>query len=147
MRWNVCLLVCALFSNACYNWVEVKPTELPKLNDMTVVSNAWTGEVTESRVVERSDGVLTPIKAKFDLRVQTTNGENLKFADPVRTTASENELSFQGGNRAPASVPLTEIRSTRVSQYSVAKSVLLTLAISIPLAVLAGVVAVAAASD
>jgi hypothetical protein len=147
MRWKLLVLVCAVFSNACYNWVDVKPTELPKLNDMTVVSNAWTGEVTESRVVERSDGVLTPIKGKFDLRIQKTNGESLKFADPVRTSASENELSFQGGNRATTTVPLTEIRSTRVSQYSVAKSVLLTLAITIPLVALAGVAAVAAASD
>lgn len=145
------LAVLAVGAAGCTSWVEIKTTELPKLNGGavaagTVVSGTQRGEVVAVSVaeVEKPDGTLEQIKGEFDVRLTRQQGSPEVFESPVRSTVEGESLTIQSGNRARTSFSLAEIRKTEVSQPNATGNILI-FAVGFPLAgVLVGLIAVAA---
>ena len=116
MRLLCLTLAVTIATSGCYSWVDVKPTELPKLNNAGGVSSGFMGEVQEVHKVEQPDGKIAEIRGRYDVRLTGNNGTELDFDHPVVATLAGNDLTLQAENRAPTRLPLTDIRSAEVSQ-------------------------------
>jgi hypothetical protein len=125
-------LVCML-SSGCYDWVLIKPVEMPKLNGSfaSPVGQVGPRTVVAVRVVdvEREDGTLAEIQGNFDLKVIRKGGEEISFEHPVEAERQGEEFVIRGGNRAATRIPLSDIEHAEVSQLSPGKTAV---AITIP---------------
>ena len=140
-------------ASGCYNWVDIKPTEITKLNGSYAVATGAvstpTGTVTtvERTVahVERPDGTLVEIKGEYDARVATGEGEPLEFAHPVNSAIKDDILFLRGGNRGATKIPLDEVTSVQVSQYDAGGSAVIIVLVSVVGGLALGAVALSAA--
>jgi hypothetical protein len=122
--WSL-LLAATICCTGCTTWVEVRPTELPKLNGSTVTSGTVVSGDRKRDViaitvadVERPDGTLTQIYGRYDVRVTETSGREMTFETPVRSEVEDDTLSLQGSNRRQTQFRLNDVRTTEVSQPS-----------------------------
>jgi hypothetical protein len=110
------ILAVSLTTSGCYSWVDVKPTELPKLNGGGNVASGFMGEVEEVHKVEQSDGRMAEIRGSYDVRLTGTNGSELDFSHPVVATVAGDALTLRSENRAATNIPLADIQTAEVSQ-------------------------------
>jgi hypothetical protein len=111
-------------STGCYKWVEIKPTEVVKLNgsyrrDLGSVSTP-SGTVTTTEVtvahVERPDGTLVELKGDFDADI-TEGGSTSRFEHPVNSRIQGPFLVVASGNRAATPYIVKDIRKVEIKQY------------------------------
>jgi hypothetical protein len=122
----------AMSLTGCYSWVDIKPSEAPKLNGSysrvtgSVSTPSGTVTTVERTVahVETPDGTLTEITGDFDARL-TTNRGTFTFEHPVNAEMEEDELWMRSSNRPPTRFALREVQSVEVSQYDPTASVLI----------------------
>jgi hypothetical protein len=86
--------------------IPVKPTELPKLNDMGFVvmkasgpGGTAHGGASDVVNVEAPDGRIEAVTRPFHVEVSSRATGRLRFEEPVRVTADGTELFVQGSNR------------------------------------------------
>ena len=116
----------------CLRWVEIKPTELPKLNGAYaqnvggVPTPAGTQMVVEGTVahVEQPDGTLVDISGRFHADVTTARAGSLRFKYPVSSMLRNDVLVIEGGNRAQTAIPLGDVTSVQVSRPSPGRTTL-----------------------
>jgi len=127
------IVIAVLATNAgCLRWVDIKPTELPKLNGSyarnvgAVPTPAGTQMVVERTVahVERPDGTLVEISGRFHADVTTASAGSLRFEHPVSSVLQNDVLLIQGGNRAQTPIPLGDISAVQVSRPSPGRTTL-----------------------
>ena len=107
------MLVAVVGTAGCLRWVEIKPTELPKLNGSyarttgAVPTPTGPTMIVERTVahIERPDGTLVEISGRFHADVSTSAG-SLRFEHPVNSELQNDVLVIQGGNRAQTPIPL-----------------------------------------
>jgi hypothetical protein len=116
------LVLCALLCSGCFQdrLIPVKPSELPKLNDMDFAVMAATGpggtaKGASSDVinVEGPDGRISAVTRPFSVELSTRADGTLRFDEPVRSTLEGDQMFVQGGNRA-GRYPLLDISSASV---------------------------------
>jgi len=128
---NAFVAIAIVGTAGCLRWVEIKPTELPKLNGSyarnveAVPTPTGTQMVVERTVahVERPDGTLVEISGRFHADVTTSVG-SLRFEHPVNSQLQNDVLVVQGGNRAQTPIPLGDITAVQVSRPSPGRTIL-----------------------
>lgn len=128
---RVVLVTTAFQAVGCYKYVDIKPTELVKLNGSysRAVGSTQTpaGSVTivESTVahVERPDGRLVELKGDFDAVVRTRS-DHFKFVHPVNARLDGKFLVVASGNHAATPLVLSEVERVGISQYDGVMTVL-----------------------
>lgn len=116
----VVLLGACLSLTACASWIEVKPSEIPKLNGMTmgvVDSGPDQGRAiaVSVRRIEKKDGTLTEITGKADVRV-TTGDTIYLFRHPIQAEVRGGALIIQSANLPRTTIPLDDIEKAEISQ-------------------------------
>jgi hypothetical protein len=104
--------------------VDIKPTELPKLNP-PLAPDGTPMAVETGAQVERPDGKPVEILAPFHADVTTTGAGVMRFNHPVYSGLQKDILVIQGGNRAPTPIPLADVTRVEVSQSSTGRKVLI----------------------
>lgn len=125
------LAVFSICFAGCVSWISVKPSEVPKVGNMTVgmvSSGPHRGHAVAVSVakLERSDGTLVEIKGKPDVRI-TSDGEVFTFKHPIEATLHGEVLTIQSSNRAATKFHLSNIQKVEVSEPNLAANVLLSL--------------------
>lgn len=112
------LLLVAYFAQSagCYQWVEVRPTELPKLNASEGEKATPERPPSRSARLERTDGSLLEIGRNADVRLETAQG-TYDFASPVVARVVKNDLWIKAGNTGRTTVPLDDVRSAEVAKF------------------------------
>lgn len=98
-----CLLAGSLTQVGCYDWVEIRPTELPRVTEASV------------QIVEDSDGQPVQVRGGCDVRV-TNSGGATTYSAPVRSRLAQGSLVVEGPGRLPQSYPLQEPTRVELSQ-------------------------------
>ena len=92
-----------LVAAGCYDWVPVRPTELPKLS-------------AGARELERADGGRFEVRRAVTAKITTPWGAT-KFAQP-QAGIEGGKLRISGGDVPPTEIPLDQITSVRVGQLN-----------------------------
>jgi hypothetical protein len=87
--------------------------------------------VISVREIERPDGTLAQIRGPYDLEIIMVGGKTITFAHPVHVESDSDSLMVSGGDRAQTRIPIADIRSASVSQYSSWETVALISGISL----------------
>jgi hypothetical protein len=109
----------------CYDWVAVRPAELPKLNavsSQTVSAGNAQVTITDVRTVRGPDGRLVEIKGEHDVEV-TADGSTVSFEHPVEAKVADDTLTVAGKNREDTNFALRKVEKVEVRQYSYGKTV------------------------
>ena len=140
------LLIPCLVLSGCFSWVAVKPTELTKLNNMTVGvvkrgPSAGRAVAVSVSKLERADGRLIEVKGKPYIRI-TANGRTYDFKPPISVDQQGTAFTIRSGNRAATTFHLSQIQKVEVRDglsaafwavYGIVLGIGLILAIVLPL--------------
>jgi hypothetical protein len=122
----------------CYDWVAVRPSDLPKLNAVSSQTvSAGTAQVTlmDVRTVRAPDGRLVEIRGAHDVEV-TADGATVSFEHPVEAKVADETLTVAGKNREDTPFTLGKVQKVEVSQYAPGKTMAVLLVVALaPLAV------------
>jgi|GEM_PF-2699814 len=128
----------------CYDWVAIRPSELPKLNSLssqTVAAGNLQVTVMTIRTVRSPDGRLVEIRGAHDVQVRA-DGATVEFEHPVESSVADETLTVAGSNREDTRFALRTVDDVKVRQYSPGKTIALAAVLSlIPLVGLVGVMA------
>jgi hypothetical protein len=127
--WRWVLVATALSSAGCYDWISVKPTELPKLNGGFSMPIAHTETTTVVAVsvadVEQPDGRVTQIQGGgFDIRLLYKTGKESLFKHPIVTQVEGDSLVVGSSSQPKTQIPLADISEAKVSQLNQNKTFL-----------------------
>jgi hypothetical protein len=110
-------------SAGCVRWVDIKPTELPKLNPAPAPDGTQVVVETIAHV-ERPDGKQVEISGPFHADVTTTGAGVMRFKHPVYSGLQNGTLVIEGGNRVQTPIPLADVTRVQVSQSSTGRTML-----------------------
>jgi hypothetical protein len=102
-------------SAGCYQWVEVRPTELTKLNASPDESGVWLPPGPNARL-ERTDGSLLEVGRNADVRVETSQGV-YDFTAPVVARVVKDDLWIRAGNTGRTTLELSDVKSAEVAKF------------------------------
>lgn len=102
-------------SLGCYQWVEVRPTELVKLNGSQDESGVWRPSGSIARL-QRTDGSLFEVGRNADVRLETSQG-TYDFTAPVVARVVEDDLWIRAGNSGRTTLPLSDVKRTEVARF------------------------------
>jgi hypothetical protein len=109
----------ALGAAGCTAWVDVKPSELPKLNRVGLVPPSelppeHTGkQMRWVAIVEGSDGRRIVVGGQPDVRITSPSGYSV-YEYPVVSTVEGETLTISGRNRAGDVFRLADVRRVEV---------------------------------
>jgi hypothetical protein len=123
------LVATAMSSVGCYDWISVKPTELPKLNGGFSAPIARTADTTVIAVsvadVEQPDGKMTQIAGGgFDIRLLYKTGKETLFKHPIVTELQGDSLIVGSSSQPKTQIPLADVSEAKVSQLNQNKTFL-----------------------
>ena len=113
----------ALTHVGCVDWVAVRPSELPKLNNFsteTFSAGSTHLTVVTARNVRGADGRVVQITGEHDVLV-TADGKEVSFEHPVEARVVDDTLTVAGRNREDTRFELATVEKVEVRQYSTAK--------------------------
>ena len=112
-------LLCALLvfgqSVGCYEWIEVRPADLPKLNEAEASEESQRARGPAR--LERPDGSLLEVGRNADVRV-TTEEESYEFTSPVVARIADENLWIKAGNTGKTILPLSDVTSAEVAKLN-----------------------------
>jgi hypothetical protein len=108
------VLAFSLQSTGCYQWVAIRPSELPKL-DNDGAQPAAERNVRNARL-ERPDGSLVEVNRSSDVRLETAS-ESLELAAPVVARIQKDELWIRAGNAGNMKFVLSDVKSAEVAKF------------------------------
>ena len=111
---GILVLALSLQSTGCYEWVAVRPSELPKLDHDGAQSEAERN-VRNARL-ERPDGSLVEVNRSADVRL-TTSSDTLEFVAPVVARIQKDDLWIRAGNAGNTKLPLSDVESAEVAKF------------------------------
>lgn len=117
----------------CYDWVAIRPSDLPKLNaatSQTVSAGNLQVTLTSVRTVHTPDGRIVEIRGGHDVAV-TAEGTTVEFEYPVESNVADETLTVAGKNREDTPFPLARVQKVEVSQKAEGKTTLLYCAIGL----------------
>ncbi|MBU1410681.1 hypothetical protein KKD52_09255 [Myxococcota bacterium] len=134
---NLAMLMAALLISACYKHVEVKPTELAKLNHAYSVQTGTTSRTTSTTIngrttystshdpvyshsdipMEKPDGRIVSIKGKPDAIRITARGQVRVFEKPFIVEPVDDGVILKSANWAATSYPYADITKSEVKYY------------------------------
>ena len=77
------LLVLCAAHLGCYDWIDIKPTELPKLTE------------SSARRIEGPAGEVVEVRRAYDVRITSLTG-TANYSSPVRSSLSDGTLTVDG---------------------------------------------------
>jgi hypothetical protein len=105
-RWRWVVLF-GLLSGGCYQWVQVPPAELPKLDRREPAATA---------TVATADGKTVDVDGDFAVRV-TTRHDSFDFTSPISCTVTPERLQIAEVGAAPVLVSHGDIERAEVYRY------------------------------
>lgn len=138
-------LVLALLNTACISWVEIDPEDLPRLSENSsaqLQEAVETGDeggfspesVVTGTEIESVEGELVTIRPPYDTRLASEEG-SLIVEGPVAAAIVNGSLILQGPSTERLTVPIADLESVKVSQFSTVRTYLLVLGIAVGVAV------------
>lgn len=135
------MLAFSLLQLGCIDWIEVRPTDLPRLSASSsaqlqqAIETGEEGGVSPSTAVtgttiEDADGDEVRIRPPYDARLTTAEG-SVNIEGPVAAAVANGNLTVQGPETDRMSVPLDELETVEVSQFATVKTYLLILGITV----------------
>jgi hypothetical protein len=135
LRWVAWWPLAGLLSSGCYGWVQVPPTELPKLDD-SVPRPPVQPAVGPWPVVRDVTGEPVEVVGSFAVKV-TTKGDSEDFMSPLHCSVAEGGLRLAEDGASSKTFPLSEIERTEVYRYNAtASNIVLVVSIAATVAVL-----------
>ena len=111
--------VLALGATGCTVWADIKPTEVPKIGNVTVAPavSQTTGRSDVIAVsiarVERTDGRILEVSGHTDVRV-TCRGQERRYEYPITSTIEGETLHIASSNYAKTSCALADVSKAQV---------------------------------
>jgi hypothetical protein len=104
-----------LAQTGCYDWVAIRPADLPLLNgDVQATSEPGQGTaVAGAPTVHRLNGTLLEVHGRHDVRVKV-GGQTYLFTAPVHATRSGEAIEVEGGNRPATRIWMPAIDSVEI---------------------------------
>ena len=136
-------LVFAMHSTGCYEWIDIRPSELPKLQpppESSAEAHA------RNATLERPDGSLLEIGRNADVRV-TARGFEREFESPVHAEQVGDDLSIRAGNSGKMTVPIRDLRRVEVAKLDVSSTVVAIVAPIVFASLATGIIVYVANSD
>jgi hypothetical protein len=104
-RWRTVVLF-GLLSAGCYQWVQVPPAELPKLDRREPAA----------ATVATADGKTVDVDGDFAVRV-TTRRDSFDFTSPIKCTVTPERLEIAEVGAAPVLLSHADIERADVYRY------------------------------
>ena len=111
---GILVLAFSLQFTGCYEWVAIRPSELPKLDHDGAQSEAERS-VRNARL-ERPDGSLVEVNRSADVRL-TTASESLELEAPVVARIQKDDLWIRAGNAGNTKFLLSDVKSAEVAKF------------------------------
>jgi hypothetical protein len=111
------ILLMTLFAQSagCYQWIEVRPTELVKLNGSQDESGVWRPSDPNARL-SRTDGSVFEVRRNADVRLETPRG-TYDFTAPVVARVIEDDIRITAGNTGGTTLPLSAVKNAEVAKF------------------------------
>jgi hypothetical protein len=111
------LFLVAFFAQSagCYQWIEVRPTELVKLSGSEDESGVWRAASPNARL-SRTDGSVFEVRRNADVRLETSLGI-YDFSAHVVARVVDDHLWIRAGNSGRTTLPLSQIKSAEVAKF------------------------------